>query len=70
MFKRMTLTLGLAVAMLTLSVTAFCATVITYSDIADAVTSEVTGAIPAFVALIGIIIGVPLALRVVKRIAR
>jgi len=41
-----------------------------YSTIADALSSEITGAVPAFVAVIGLVIGIPLALRLVKRIIR
>lgn len=41
-----------------------------YSEIANAIMTELTGALPVFSGLIAVVIGVPLVLRVVKRIAR
>jgi hypothetical protein len=41
-----------------------------YSAIAAAITSEVTGALPDFAGLMAIVIGVPLAWKLVKRVVR
>ncbi|MBI5057092.1 MAG: hypothetical protein HZB61_10810 [Nitrospirae bacterium] len=63
------LSLGLVlVAMLAMSSMAFA--VVDYAGVADAITSEINTAIPAFVTLVGLIVGVPLAFKVVRRIAR
>jgi len=41
-----------------------------FSALADSITSTVTQALPYFGVLVGIIIGIPLTLKVVKRIIR
>lgn len=41
-----------------------------YGAVATAITSEVTGALPEFAALMAIVIGVPLAWKLVKRVVR
>ncbi|RJQ23113.1 MAG: hypothetical protein C4560_01320 [Nitrospiraceae bacterium] len=60
--------LMLSGALVLLSTSAFA--LVDYAGVADGIEAEITAAIPAFITLIGLVVGVPLAFKVVKRIAR
>lgn len=68
--KKYLVTLFSVLFVLAMAGVASAVTLLDYSTIATALSSEITGAIPEFVAIIGLVIGVPLALRLVKRIIR
>lgn len=68
--KKFIVFLLLTFVVLAMSVPAFATSLVDYAAIATALTSEITEGVPAFVALLGLVIGIPLCIKLVKRIIR